>query len=110
MPKRIDWYNADGLRYCTGCQDYMEVALFYRNRAVGTPDGLHRRCRVCMREPRHAVYQRRRAQAIADALTWQAAHPERTRETHRLASRVYHYGKRLAREMRERREREEQAG
>lgn len=95
---RIIWYNAAGDRYCTRCAAYMTVELFPRNRAAGTPDGLGRRCRLCVREERHASYQRHREREIARSLAWQAAHPERVRVTRRLAGRVYALRMRLKRQ------------
>lgn len=96
MPKHVDWYNDAGEHFCSGCQAYMDMALFHQSRA--RPDGLSEYCRLCRREQRRAYYARHRAREIATARIWQAAHPEQTRVTQRRAYRVYTLRKRLERE------------
>jgi hypothetical protein len=81
--------------------------MFHRSRA--RPDGLSEYCRLCRRERRRRDYARNRDKEIAAARAWQAAHPERTRATRRLALRV-HYRLRKLDGQRRRIEREEQAG
>lgn len=107
MGKRVDWYNADGLRFCSGCQDYMDVALFHRSRA--RPDGLSEYCRLCRHVRRRADYARNRDKEIAAAREWQAAHPERAHVNQRRAYRVWYRLRKLTREA-QRIKREERAG
>jgi hypothetical protein len=90
MTERIQWYNADGLRYCTRCHAYMPLDSFHSNRAARTPDGRTRYCKLCWRALRRQTYERHRAREIAAATAWQQAHPERARATARRANRVYY--------------------
>lgn len=89
MAKFVQWYNADGLRWCSSCQAYMSPDLFHRGQPK-TPDGLQRHCRICRRTVRKAQYAAHRARDIAVTRAWQQAHPEQTLAAARRANRVYY--------------------
>jgi len=87
--KRVEWYDAAGERWCSGCRTYMAVELFQTaGPSAHTPDKLAAHCKVCRRRIRRAQYQRHRAREIANAQAWRAANPVRYRATQREASRV----------------------
>lgn len=92
------WRNADGLRWCTGCQEFMTPDLFHRNRASVAGDGLQTYCKLCARAFRHQTYERNSEREKVYARAWQQAHPERTRITRRRAHRVSYRLRKLARE------------
>lgn len=106
----IDWYNADGLRWCSGCATYMSAEQFHRNRSSVSGDGLQTYCRLCAREVRRRTYQRHRDREIARsrariaAALADPAQRERIQAQRRLASRVWYLRQQLAAESGERME------
>jgi hypothetical protein len=105
MTERIQWYDADGLRWCCGCQCYMGIEQFHRNRASLSGDGLQTYCRLCARAARRRTYLRHREREIARSLAYQRtrlgpdASPqqrERLRAQRKLARRVWYLRTRLA--------------
>lgn len=87
MSDYVGLVNAEGLRWCSRCAAYMDVALFQRNRA--RRDGYAHNCRLCTRVLRRQTYERNREREIANARAWQAAHPDAARTSGRRANRVY---------------------
>ncbi len=103
MSKRIEWVNAAGERRCAGCETYMAPELFNKG-GPHAPGGLYRYCKACQARKDRAWYERNKAQAKAKAEAWRKAHPEQSRASHRVASRVWQMNRKLAREAREQRE------
>jgi hypothetical protein len=46
-----DRYNDEGLRLCSSCRNFLELASFYRNSQM--KDGLKSECKRCLRIRRH---------------------------------------------------------
>lgn len=100
MGKAIEWFNAAGERWCSGCRTWMAVDLFpLGGPTAHTPDKRSPHCRVCRRHIRRAFYRRHRDKEIAASLAWRAANPERYKATQREASKVGRRMKKVRREL-----------
>ena len=93
MGKSVQWVNDAGERLCSRCGVYLSPDLF--NKAGNGRLSIY--CRMHQSEIRREHYARHRAQGIAYARAYRAAHPESTRsESARLAKRGYKLRQALA--------------
>lgn len=76
MGLRVQWYNADGLRWCSGCQDYLPVEQFTKHRTSSAGDGLRCYCVECHSRSHSRYHRTHREARQAAARSYRQRHPK----------------------------------